>query len=66
MLTVGGLDIGRIGCIPRIGGIAIENNGNLAFVSSFEVIAVCLDCTTMGDKDVVANDPGLAGRVSLW
>lgn len=63
-LAVSGLNILGVKGIPWEGTIAVQDNTNLTTIGSLEVIAVSLDSTTVGDEKVVADNPGLAGRVA--
>lgn len=49
--------------VPRVGGIAIEDNANLTAIGRLELITVDLDGTTVSEKKVVTNDPGLGAAV---
>jgi hypothetical protein len=60
-LAVSSLDIPGILRIPRESGIAVESDTNLTTVLGLEFLAVNLDGAAMGNKEVVADDPGLAG-----
>src|SRR5690606_34315287 len=42
-----------------------EDDTDLAAVGGLELVAVDLDGTTVGDEEVVADDPGLGGAVAV-
>ena len=46
--------------------LTIKGNTNLATVLLFEVVAVRLDCGTVGDEEVVTDGPGLPATVALF
>lgn len=63
-LAVGSLDVPGIPGVVGVGGIAVEDNGNLTAVGGLKVITVGLDSTAVGEEEVVADDPGLGGAVT--
>ena len=63
-LAVARLDVLGVLGIPGVGGVAVQGDADFTPLGGLEIIAISLDGASVGDKNVVANNPGLAGRVT--
>ena len=63
-LAVARLDVQRVLGVPGKGGVTVQGDADLATLSGLEVLTVSLDGAAVGDKEVVADDPGLASAVT--
>ena len=63
-LAVSGLMVSGVGGVPGEGGVAVQNDSNLALVGSLELVPVHLDGTAVGHQQVVADNPRLSGAVA--
>lgn len=64
-LAVSGLDVGGVLGVPGVGAVTVEGDADLALVLGLELLAVDLDGAAVGDEEVVADEPGLGGAVTL-
>ena len=66
-LAVAGLNVGGVLGIPRVRGVAVEGDANLAAVGlRLEVLPVGLDGAAVRDEHVVAGDPRLFRGIAYF